>query len=129
MPPLLAALLLAPPVPVDPGWTSDLLKAVARGKKEHRLVLVDFNATWCGPCQMYRRDVFPTAAFKKAAKNVILVSVDVDRQPGIAQRCGVGSIPDIRLIANGKAVGGLVGYAGPTGLLQELARARKSAKI
>lgn len=126
--PLLAALVLAPPVAPDPGWTADLVKAVAKGKKEHRLVLVDFNATWCGPCQMYRRSVFPTPTFKKAAKNVLLVSVDVDRQPRIAQMCGVGPIPDIRLIANDKAVGGLVGYDA-NALLAELARVRRTTKL
>ena len=80
------------------------------------------------PCQMYRRRVFPTPAFRKAAKNVILVSVDVDRQPRVAQLCGVDPPPRHRLIANDKAVGGLVGYDDKA-LLTELARVRKTTKL
>ena len=113
---------------VDPGWTSDFAKAQAKAKREGKLLLVDFNATWCGPCQMYRHDVFPTAEFKKATKDVVLVSIDVDKQPALAGKYGVNGIPDIRLVSpSGKAVGGVVGYGGAQPLLAQIAQARLKA--
>ena len=135
VPLVLAAVALAIPVlaqrgtsALDVGWTSDFAKAQAKAKREGKLLLVDFNATWCGPCQMYRRYVFPTAEFKKATKDVVLVSIDVDKQPALAAKYGVSGIPDLRILsASGKALDGMVGYGGAEPLLGKLAKA-KSAK-
>jgi thiol:disulfide interchange protein len=114
---------------VEPGWTNDLAKAMARAKKEHKLVMVDFNATWCGPCQMYKHQVFPGAKFKAATKNVILVDIDTDQQPGIAQKYQVQGIPDIRFFSpQWKQVGGIVGFGGEDRLLAELKKAQAAVK-
>lgn len=111
----------------DEGWTSEFAQAQATAKKTGKLVLVDFNATWCEPCQMLRHEVFSTDEFKRATQDVLLVSVDIDRQPALAQKYGVQGIPDVRLLApSGKVVGGVVGYDGPATLMSEIARARSA---
>jgi thiol:disulfide interchange protein len=115
-------------IKTEPGWTSNYTQALARAKKEHKLVMVDFNAT-CGPCQMYKQQVFPGAKFKQATKNVILVTIDTDEQPQLARKFGIQGIPDIRFIApSGKQVGKIVGFAGEQPLLAELKKAQGAAK-
>ncbi len=55
--------------------------------------VIDFNATWCGPCQIFK------PVFEKAAKTyqskIRFVSVDVDKAPNMAQRYNVRTIPHI----------------------------------
>ena len=110
-------------------WFTDFGKATAQAKKTGRLMMVDFNATWCGPCQMYKSDVFPKRPFKQATEDVILVNIDIDKNQSLARKFGVNSIPDIRFLTpDGKEIGSVVGYAGTDGLLAELAKAKKKLK-
>jgi thioredoxin 1 len=71
-------------------------------------VLVDFYATWCGPCQMLA-PVLDNLAGKYAGK-VKIVKVNVDRDMDIASRCGIHGVPTQILFKGGKAVDTLVGY-------------------
>lgn len=107
-------------------WQTDFAKASAEAKKKGQILLVDFNATWCGPCQMYKKEVFPTKAFKVATKDVVLVDIDTDKQPALAEKFKVSGIPDIRILSpEGKELGKLVGFGGPEPLLEALAKAKK----
>jgi thiol:disulfide interchange protein len=115
--------------PAEQVWSKDLAKAQALAKKTGKMVLVDFNAVWCGPCQMYKKDVFPTSEFKASTKDVILVEIDIDNQPALATKFGVSGIPDIRIFSpKGKQVGRVYGYGGAKPLIAELAKARKAVK-
>ena len=74
-------------------------------------------------------DVFPTAKFKEAAKDVILVDIDVDKNAKLAKQFHISSIPDIRFISpQGKQVGQLSGFGGIDPLLAELAKAKQALK-
>lgn len=98
----------------DAAWTTDLNAAFAKAKKTGKKVFVDFNATWCGPCQLYKKNIFPTKEFKAATKNMILVEIDIDDQPELAKKFNVGSIPDLRIFkADSTWLDQIVGYAGP----------------
>jgi thiol:disulfide interchange protein len=111
-------------------WSKDLAKAQALAKKTGKMVLVDFNASWCGPCKLYKKEVFPTSEFKSATKDVILVEIDVDEQGPLASKFGVSGIPDIRILSpKGKQVGRVYGYSGAKPLIAELAKARKASKL
>ncbi len=69
-------------------------------------VLIDFWATWCGPCQMIAPIVHQIA---EENDDIIVGKVDVDSEITLAQRFGIASIPTLVLMKNGQAVDTLVG--------------------
>ena len=71
-------------------------------------VLVDFWATWCGPCKMMA-PVVEKLASEVTASNVKIGKVDVDENPDLAVKYGIMSIPTFILFENGNAVKTLVG--------------------
>lgn len=73
-------------------------------------VLVDFWATWCGPCRMIAPVIEEVAtAFEGRA---LVGKVDVDEEAGLAQRYGVMSIPTLIVFKGGKVVEQAVGARG-----------------
>lgn len=71
--------------------------------------LVDFSATWCGPCQMLAPIVEEIS--EEYAGRVAFYNVDVDENSALAQRFGVVSIPFVALFKNGELVASQVGFA------------------
>ncbi|XP_033890742.2 thioredoxin-like isoform X1 [Acipenser ruthenus] len=65
------------------------------------LVIVDFTATWCGPCKMI------SPVFEKLAeehKDVVFLKVDVDDAQDVAEMCKVSSMPTFQFFKNGQKV-------------------------
>ncbi|MBO4717261.1 MAG: thioredoxin [Spirochaetales bacterium] len=73
-------------------------------------VLVDFWATWCGPCKMIA-PIISQIAVKYSGK-IKVGKVDVDEAPELAESFNVSSIPTLVLFKNGEAVAQRVGGAG-----------------
>ena len=70
--------------------------------------LVDFWATWCGPCQMLAPVIEEIA---KDQEGIIKVGkVNVDEQPALAMKYQVSSIPTVILFKNGAVVDTKVGF-------------------
>jgi thioredoxin 2 len=65
-------------------------------------VLVDFWAAWCGPCRMAAPEVKKVAA--EMASQAIVVKVDTEKWPDLAQRYNVMSIPNFVVIKDGQTV-------------------------
>ncbi len=86
----------------DAGFMADVIEA-----SRIQPVIVDFWATWCGPCRQL------TPALEKAVKAakgaVKLVKIDVDKNPVYAGQLRVQSIPTVYAFADGKPVDGFMG--------------------
>ncbi|HMS54336.1 MAG TPA: thioredoxin domain-containing protein [Fimbriimonadaceae bacterium] len=108
-------------------WFQNLDEAFKVAKATNKLVMIDFNATWCGPCQMLKREVFGTEEFKEMGKYFVFVDIDTDHNPGIAKQFNVSGIPDIRfLTADGKEIHKVVGYGGKASFLAEMNKAKSA---
>ena len=70
-------------------------------------VIVDFWAEWCGPCHMIAPALHEIA--DERADELRLVKVNIDEQPGLAQRYGVMSIPTIVLFKDGEPAAAALG--------------------
>ena len=70
-------------------------------------VLIDFFATWCGPCRMIAPFVEEIAEEK--AGEVAVYKVDIDQSPDLASRYGVRGVPTLMVFEGGKPVSQMVG--------------------
>ena len=80
-------------------------------------VLVDFWATWCGPCRMIAPIVEEIAT--QYADKVIVAKVDVDEQGELAQRYRIMNIPTLLLFKQGEIVDKAIG-AQPKAALEQM---------
>ena len=72
-------------------------------------VLVDFFATWCGPCKMLS-PILEEVDQRGEAGDLLIVKVDVDEASDIAIKFGIQSIPTLILFENGEMVKHALGY-------------------
>lgn len=75
--------------------------------KHEGVVLVDFWATWCGPCKMIAPIVEEVS---KEVNNARFTKVDVDTNPSLANKYQISSIPTLMIFKNGTPVDTLVGF-------------------
>ena len=87
--------------------------------QSNKPVLIDFWATWCGPCKMMA-PVLEEVSSEYAAK-ITVGKLDVDQNPKKAQEYGIMSIPTMVLFRNGKVVRQIVGYHPKAELISQLA--------
>ena len=78
----------------------------AEALKAEKPVLIDFWASWCGPCRMLSPVVDEVAEERSDVK---VCKINVDEQPELANNYGVMSIPTLILMKNGKVVSQAVG--------------------
>jgi len=106
-------------------WMSNFEEAKAIAKATGKLMMVDFMATWCGPCKMMEAEVFNSPRFKSESKDFVLVKIDVDIQKDVAGAYGVTAMPTVMFInGDGQVVHKFVGYGGPEQVFGEMAKAK-----
>lgn len=70
-------------------------------------VIVDFFATWCGPCKMLGPVLEKVA---ESYKDVKFVKIDVDECPNISKEFGIMSVPTLLKFENGNLIDKRIGY-------------------
>lgn len=70
-------------------------------------VLIDFFATWCGPCRMLSPII---DEISEENADIKVCKVNVDEEPELAQAFGVASIPTVAVMKDGKLVNKSVGF-------------------
>ena len=93
---------------------ADYNDAIKTGK-----VIVDFWATWCGPCKM--QGALIEEKLLPAHPEIEVLKVDVDEEPALAAKFGVMSIPTLLLYKDGQLVEQIVGLTKPDVLAAKLA--------
>lgn len=85
--------------------------------RSEKPVLLDFWATWCGPCRMVAPAVEEIAGERQ---DIVVGKVDVDAQMELAVQFGVTSIPMLVVMKNGKPAASAVGYRSKEDILKLL---------
>jgi thioredoxin 1 len=85
-------------------------------RADHRVLLVDFYADWCGPCDMLEPTVEAVAAESQAA----VAEVDIDAHQGIAQQYQVRGVPTLLLFVDGEPTERMVGVQEKASLVETI---------
>jgi len=82
-----------------------------------RPVIVDFFATWCGPCKMLAPIL---EEIEKENTNIKVCKVDIDEESELASKYQIMSVPTLIAIKNGEIINTLVGVRGKQEILDML---------
>jgi thioredoxin 1 len=96
----------------DSSFTEDVLQS-------DKPVLVDFWATWCGPCRMVAPVLEEIAS--EHAEKITIAKLDIDANPGIARDYQIMSVPTMIVFQGGRPVKQIVGAKPKAALLNDLA--------
>lgn len=97
--------------------TSEFDQAVNAGDD---LVVVDFFATWCGPCKMLS-PVFERMS--NTHQDVHFYKVDIDEEPDLAERFRVMSVPTLLYMKRGQVISRSTGLVSPADMESEIKKA------
>lgn len=89
--------------------------------EQHAVVLVDFYADWCEPCQQME----PTLDALASETNTLVVKVDVDQFQSLAAEHGVRGVPTLLIYVDGKLAEQLVGAQTKAALLRTIENAQR----
>lgn len=100
---------------LEPETLNEVEGILVKAGASQQLVVIDFSATWCGPCKM----IAPLfKELSEAMPDVVFLKVDVDENPDTAAKYSVSAMPTFVFIKGGEVVDRLMG-ANPA-RLQEL---------
>jgi thiol-disulfide isomerase/thioredoxin len=117
-PALVAAAPQPPHSSTGIAWRTDIDQAIGTAGREHRPLLIDFWATWCGPCKQMEAELWSRPDLAPILENFVCLKVDIDSQPGTAIRFRAESVPTLVLSDPwGLELARREGYGSPDGYL------------
>ena len=85
--------------------------------KDNKVVIVDFFATWCGPCQMLMPVLRKVASERE---NIDIIEIDVDKAQSLAMRYDIEAVPTMIIFKNGIEIARIGGFYSKSELDEEL---------
>jgi len=123
----------AEPVEAPPdaiAWRGSLDAAKEEAKQTGKPILVDFFASWCGPCKLMDKQTWANADVIKETQRWITVRVDVDRNKQLAAQYHLQAIPTVFLLrSDASVISSSVGFVSPGDLLTLAREAAAQAKV
>ncbi|MDJ0842371.1 MAG: thioredoxin family protein [Acidobacteriota bacterium] len=86
-------------ITVLPGWSAEIKwetnysNAVKKAQETGKPLLIDFWATWCGPCKLMDDKLWTLEEVARISEKFVMVKIDIDRMKGVASRFRIRSIP------------------------------------
>jgi thiol-disulfide isomerase/thioredoxin len=111
----------------EPGMPA-FADVLAKAKAASKPVFLDVYTTWCGPCKMLDRDVFPKPEVVEALAAFVCARYDAEKDEGVevARRYGVDAYPTLLVLdADGAEVDRILGFRPVKGFLAEVERIRR----
>lgn len=108
------------PAPEPPMFSAGLSfhEAIGRAAMERKPLLVVFSASWCGPCQYYKRDALVDPTVEQwVGANALAVHVDVDTDAAVAEALSVTDIPTTVMMQGNTELGRVSGAKSATELM------------
>ena len=84
------------------------------------VTLVEFWATWCGPCKMMASTLDEVASSMEGKAKIVKMNVEEETAMPLVERLGIKSIPAIRIFKDGKEMRSLVGMQRKYALIKEI---------